>query len=136
MKTTILKINAVLCLSFTLMLLAASTGVNASSVRALPLKPFPIRSGDSILIFKQFADKSHRISLYPDANQKVIFFSVKGDEGKSYQLFVFDMDGNMVRQTEIRNKQTTLLKDIEKGVYLFQVFSNDEKIGTGRISVK
>jgi hypothetical protein len=91
---------------------------------------------DSIFIYKQAISKAHKISLYPDANQKVIFFSVKGEEGRAYQLFIFDLEGRLVKQTEIRNKQTTVIKDMDKGIYLFDVFSDDMKIGNGQMTVR
>jgi hypothetical protein len=91
---------------------------------------------DTIQIQKNSVSKAHRISLYPDANQKVVFFSVRGSEGKVYQLYMFDIEGRLVKQTETRNKQTTVIKGIDKGIYLFEVFSDDTRIGNGRIAVK
>jgi len=91
---------------------------------------------DTIFIQKNNIVKSHRISIYPDANQKVVFFSVRGEEGKVYQLYVFDLEGKLVRQAETRNKQTTILKDIQKGSYLFEVFSDDKRIGNGQIAIR
>ena len=90
----------------------------------------------SIIVKKTKSSKSHKVALYPDAEQKVLFFNVRGSSGKVYQLFVFDMHGNIVKQAEIRNKQTTLIKDMEKGTYLFEVFSNDDRIGEGQIAVQ
>jgi hypothetical protein len=129
MKTTLPKILLLACLLF--------TGVNRTSYAwSRPLKPFPRSTGDSIFIFKQSLSKSQKILLYPDAGQKVVFFSVKGEEGRAYQLFIFDLEGRLVKQTEIRNKQTTVIKQIEKGIYLFDVFSNDMKIGNGQMTVR
>jgi hypothetical protein len=91
---------------------------------------------DTIFIQKHNIVKSHHISLYPDANQEVVFFSVKGVQGKVYQLYLFDVDGKLVRQAETRNKQTTILKDIENGVYFFEVFSDDMRIGNGQIAIR
>ena len=90
---------------------------------------------DTIFIQKNNIARSHRISLYPDVNQKGVFFSVRGEEGRVYQLYVFDLDGILVRQAESRNKQTTILKGIQKGAYLFEVFSDDKRIGNGQIAI-
>ena len=92
--------------------------------------------GDTILIQKNNIVKSHRISIYLDANQKVVFFSVRGEEGKVYQLYVFDLEGKLVHQAETRNKQTIILKGIQKGSYLFEVFSDDKRIGNGQIAIR
>jgi len=93
-------------------------------------------SNDSIVVQKRMLSKTHKVTLYPDAMQKVLFFTVKGEEGKVYQLYVFDLDGNLVKQTEIRNKQTTFIEKIDKGVYLFDVFCDDDRIGNGQIAVR
>ena len=93
-------------------------------------------TGDSIVVQKKTFSRSHRFSLYPDVSQKVLFFNVRGYSGKVYQLYVFNMDGKMVKQAETRNKQTTLIKDIQKGTYLFEVFSDDDRIGNGQIAVR
>jgi hypothetical protein len=88
------------------------------------------------VVHKKIISRSHKIGLYPDALHKALFFTVRGVEGKVYQLYVFDMDGKLIKQTEIRNKQTTFISDMEKGIYLFDVFCDDDKIGNGRIAVK
>ena len=93
-------------------------------------------NSDTIFIQKNNVVKSHRISLYPDANQKVVFFSVRGEEGEVYQLYVFDIDGRLVKQAETRNKQTSVVKGIKKGSYFFEVFSDDKRIGNGQIAIR
>lgn len=102
---------------------------------AIP-KPLPNATGDSIIVHKNITNRSHKFFLYPDAAQKILFFNVRGNSGKVYQLYVFNMDGKMVKQAEIRNKQTTLINNIEKGTYLFEVFSDDDRIGNGQIAVR
>lgn len=94
------------------------------------------KNNDSIFIQKKVISKFHKIGLYPDATRKVVFFTVRGERGKVYQLYVFDLEGNLIRQREIRNEQTTFINDIEKGIYLFDVFCDDDKIGNGQIAVR
>ena len=92
--------------------------------------------GDSIIIHKQHSSKKHKIRLYPDAMQESLLFAVKGEEGKVYQLFLFDLDGQLVKQANIRHRETTILRKIEKGDYTFEVFSDDERIENGHLVVK
>lgn len=91
---------------------------------------------DSIVIYKNITSRLHKVGLYPDASQKVLFFTVRGEHGKVYQLYVFNMEGTLVKQSEIRNKQTTYINNMEKGVYLFDVFCDDNKIGDGQIAIR
>ena len=93
-------------------------------------------SSDTIYIQKSALSRSHKFTLTSDADNKVVFFSVKGLPGRVYQLYVFDVEGKLTKQTELRNKQTTLIKNIEKGTYFFEVFTDDMRIGHGQIAVR
>lgn len=96
-----------------------------------------IRSAsDTILVKKQITSKKNKIKLYPNANHQVLFFSVAGETGKVYQLYLFDLEGKLVKQANIRNKQTTILNKIDKGDYIYEVFSDDERIENGQVIVR
>ena len=90
---------------------------------------------DSIVVEKQSISRKYKIRLYPNANQQVLFFSASGELGKVFQLFLFDVNGKLVKQANIKNKETTVINNIDRGVYLFEVFSDDERIENGKIFV-
>lgn len=90
----------------------------------------------SIRVNKALTSKKYKIGLYPDARHQVLFFSAEGGDKKVYQLFLFDMDGKLARQATIRNKETTVMTDIADGNYLFEVFSDDERIENGQLTVE
>ena len=60
----------------------------------------------SIQVSKAQSSKKIKIRLYPDARQQVLFFSANGQDGKVYQLF------------------------------LFEVFTDDERIENGQVTVR
>ena len=95
---------------------------------------------DTILIQKQITSKKYKIRLYPNASHEVLFFSATGPasqgDGKVYQLYLFDVEGNLIKQANIRNKQTTVLNNIGKGRYIFEIFSDDERIENGHLIVR
>ena len=95
---------------------------------------------DTILVQKQTISKKYKIRLYPNASHEVLFFSASGPtnnaDGKVYQLYLFDVEGTLIKQANIRNKQTTVLNNIEKGHYVFEVFSDDERIENGQLIVR
>jgi hypothetical protein len=93
------------------------------------------KTTDSIIVKKMFVTKKCTIRIYPNATHEVLFFSVNGNEGKVYDLFIFDMDGKLVKRTQVRNRETTLLKTFQKGSYFFEVFSNDERIENGNMII-
>lgn len=99
-----------------------------------PSRTAPFR--DTILVNKTLSSKKHKIRLYPNADHEVLFFSAAGEPGKVYQLYLFDMDGKLTKQIQIRNRETTVLANIVKGSYVFEVFSDDERIENGHIEIK
>lgn len=90
----------------------------------------------SIQVNKSQSSKKSKIRLYPDARQQVLFFSAGGEDRKVYQLYLFDMEGRLVNQASIRNRETTVLTNIAEGNYLFEVFSDDERIENGQVAVR
>jgi len=90
----------------------------------------------TILVNKSLKSKKNTIRLYPDARKQVLFFSANGESNKVYQLYLFDMDGKLVNQAAIRNRETTVLTNIGEGNYLYEVFSNDERIENGQLTVR
>ena len=100
--------------------------------------PLPVQAshGDAIVVKKQVTSKKHKIKLTPDAKQEVLFFNAKGETGKWYQLFLFDMEGKLVKRANIQHNQTTIVQHLEKGNYLFEVFSEDERIENGQVIVQ
>jgi hypothetical protein len=91
---------------------------------------------DTILVSKALTSKKYKIRLYPNAGHNVLFFSASGEPGKVYQLFLFDLDGKLLKQSQIRNKETTVLANIVKGNYTFEIFTDDERIENGFLVIK
>lgn len=91
---------------------------------------------DSIVVNKLLVSKKYKIRIYPGASQEAIFFNATGEDGKVYQFFLFDLEGKLVKQTQIRNRQTTMITNFNKGSYTFEVFSDDEHIETGTLTIK
>jgi len=90
----------------------------------------------SIQVNKSLVSKKNKIRLFPDAKQQVLFFSANGEEKRVYQLYLFDMDGRLVNQASIRNRETTVLTTLCEGNYLFEVFTDDERIENGHLVVR
>src|SRR5215213_6556259 len=88
---------------------------------------------DTIVINKTLTSKKHKVKLYANADNSVVFFNASGEAGRIYQLYLFDVDGKLNKQIQIRNRETTVLTNITKGSYMFEVFSDDERIENGQL---
>jgi hypothetical protein len=132
LSTKVLTGLAALGLAFCIQSSASAAGADKSGGHIPP----GYDTTHSIEISKSLSSKKHKIRLYPDARQQVLFFSANGKDGKVYQLFLFDMDGRLVSQTQIRNRETTVLTNISEGNFLFEVFTDDERIENGQLKVR
>ncbi|NII29616.1 T9SS type A sorting domain-containing protein [Pseudoflavitalea sp. X16] len=115
-------------------------GMLTWSTSSFAMPGLPVSSSgqpaDTILVQKQVNTKKHKIRLYPNANHQVLFFNASGEEGRVYQLFLFNLEGKLVKQANIRNKETTVLNNMGKGNYLYEVFSDDERLENGQVIVR
>lgn len=136
MNTTVVPVRKRTAIGMSIPVIA--TMIMAVSFSPASGCPVPVRAyqSDTILVQKQVTSKKYKIKLYPDANHDVLFFSARGNDEKLYQLFLFDMEGMLVKQANIKNKQITVLENIEKGNYLFEIFSDDERIENGQVIIK
>ena len=90
----------------------------------------------SIEMTKIQNNRVHKIRMYSDRDHQVLLFKVSGKTTDNYQLYLFDMDSRLVTQASIRNHETTVLNNISKGNYFFEVFIQDELIETGHLKVR
>ena len=142
LKKTIPSLGAVCRLTFIGLALsvqcssAFAAGPDPTGPQSSKSSPGSYDTIHSIQISKAQTSRKYKIKLYPDARQQVLFFSAIGEEGKVYQLYLFDMDGRLVSQTRIRSRETTVLTNISEGNFLFEVFTDDERIENGQLTVR
>jgi len=126
-------ISKSLCYLFGAMLFMTANNTSYANSKPLTAKE---NAPYTVVINKNLNSKKHKIRLYTDAGQENLLFTVNGIEGKNYQLYIFDMESKLVTQVNIQNRETTVLNNIPKGNYFFEVLINDEKIETGQLSIK
>ena len=50
-------------------------------------------------------------------------------------ISLFDMQGKLVKQVLVRTNQTSSISEIARGTYFLEIFSKDERIENGSITV-
>lgn len=77
------------------------------------------------------------VKLYPNPSTGgSVYFSAKGKDMAIYQLYIFDMDAKLIRTVKIITNQTTIIKDLAKGTYLYDILKDDERVGKGQLIIK
>lgn len=51
-------------------------------------------------------------------------------------FYIFDLEGTLIYQKMLVNKQKVTVTDLRKGIYMYDVFRNDISIEQGKIVVK
>jgi hypothetical protein len=76
------------------------------------------------------------LNLYPNPTQDIAYLYYDLGDRSNAVLHVYDLTGKLIFQLPMQSEQGTLLidlSDLQSGVYLYQVVSDGERIGTGRM---
>ncbi len=80
-------------------------------------------------------EKREVIRLYPNPSfdGKISVSTLVSD---TLHFYIFDLEGTMINQSILSNKEKKTITDLKKGSYIYDVFENDESVEEGKIIVK
>jgi len=78
--------------------------------------------------------KRTAIKIYPNPSYGKL--SVSAITSSSLHFYVFDMEGTLVFQAVLQNKERSIIENLKKGTYAYDVFEKDESIESGKIIIK
>lgn len=78
--------------------------------------------------------KKVAVKLYPNPSYGKI--TVSANANSPLHFYIFDLEGTLVYQTVLNNKERKTIDQLRKGTYLYDVFEKDESIEEGKIIVK
>lgn len=76
------------------------------------------------------------------ANMKVsqqdhnILVSVRIAKNTEVQFFMFNLEGELMSKYEINGSKDIIISKMQKGIYMYEFFSHDEHLKTGKIELK
>ena len=79
--------------------------------------------------------KKNALKIFPNPSQNGSF-ELRSSEDQPLYFYVFDLSGTLVYQTVVREKGKHTIASLNKGIYVYDVFKNDEGIKHGRLVVK
>jgi hypothetical protein len=119
--------NLLFVLSFLLICCGAFAQINE------PKKTSNIFS-NSPIVKEDGGAKKVAVKLYPNPSYGKI--TVSTNTNNVLHFYIFDLEGTLVYQTVLKNKERKTIENLKKGTYLYDVFENDESIEEGKIIVK
>ncbi len=96
-----------------------------------------VKSSDNFLNLPAEKNDKYKsvVKLYPNPTwDGKVNISVSNTE--PLHFYVFDVSGTLMHQITLKGKNKYKIANLEKGIYMYDVFSNDESIEHGNIIVK
>jgi hypothetical protein len=90
-------------------------------------------SYDSSLKIKSM-QRGNVIKLYPNPSYGKV--SVSANSSSLLHFYIFDLEGTLVYQAILNNKEKKTIEHLKKGTYMYDVFENDESVEEGKIIIK
>jgi hypothetical protein len=112
---------------FCLLFIAISSPAFASAYSAY---------SDTAVITKISGNNNQSLKIYSGTHKQTLFFSAKMKQKKNCRFYMFDMDGTLVAENNIYNKQGVEFTNMQKGNYYFEIFSEDKRIENGTLTIK
>ncbi len=78
--------------------------------------------------------KGNTIKLYTNADAKGS--NISSNQADNLHFYVFDLAGTLIHQATLKGSVKHTLPALKKGIYLYDVFKDDESIEDGKIVVK
>ena len=83
---------------------------------------------------KKIRIKKTAVKIYPNPSFGRVNVSVNTTE--PLHFYIFDLEGTLIYQTVLNNKDRKNIDNLKKGTYMYDVFEKDESIEEGKIIVK
>ena len=79
--------------------------------------------------------KREVIKLYPNPSfdGKITVSTTLAD---TLHFYIFDLEGTLINQTILTNKEKKTITNLNKGTYMYDVFESDESVEEGKIFIK
>ena len=76
------------------------------------------------------------VRIYPDIFKRVMHVVAKDNDGTDVDFFVFDLQGTIVKHYKMKSGEHQKIADLERGKYVFSVFSGDDETATGNFEIR
>jgi hypothetical protein len=77
------------------------------------------------------------VKIYPDILKRVMHVVAKDDnDGAGIDFFVFDLEGTLMNHYKMKSGEHQKITGLERGKYVFRVFSGDEETASGNFDIR
>lgn len=95
-----------------------------------------------LFILSSFFEPTKLAGTNAEVNLKIaqkdnnILVSVQTIRNSKTQFYMFTIDGELIKEFDINGSKKIIISKLKKGIYLYEFFSNDERLKNGKIELK
>lgn len=102
--------------------------------RSLPEEGEPVKKAKTT---KTMSSRNNdAVKIYPDIIKSDMHVIAKDNNGNEIDFFVFDMQGTLVQNFKMKQKDHVKIKGLERGKYIYRVFSGDKESAHGQFEIR
>lgn len=143
-----MKLNSIQKRMKALLTLGFSTGVfftqpllaidlpakNVTGISHNPVEEKPARKKSKSKNFSSLNNSS--VKIYPDVLKREMHVVAKENDGKVIDFFVFDLEGTLVQNYKMKEKDHYRIAGLARGTYVYRVFNGDEETASGKFEIR
>lgn len=76
------------------------------------------------------------VKIYPDIIKRNMHVVAKDNDGKEIDFFVFDLQGTLVQNFKMKEKDHMKIAGLARGKYVYRVFSGDLETASGEFEIR
>ncbi len=76
------------------------------------------------------------VKIYPDIVKRDMHVIAKDNAGKEIDFFVFDLQGTLMHNFKMKQKDHQKITGLARGTYIYRVFTGDEETATGQFEIR
>src|SRR5687767_10972796 len=79
---------------------------------------------------------NNAVKIYPDVIKREMHVVAKETKAKQIDFFVFDVEGTLLHHYKMKAKDHYKITGLERGTYVYRVFSGDEETAAGDFQIR
>lgn len=76
------------------------------------------------------------VKIYPDMIKRSMHVIAKDNEGKEIDFYVFDLQGTLIQNFKMKEKDHQKIIGLARGKYIYRVFAGDLETANGEFEIR
>ncbi|MFZ9388653.1 MAG: T9SS type A sorting domain-containing protein [Chitinophagaceae bacterium] len=86
---------------------------------------------------KTFATLNNEsVKIYPDPLKREMHVIAKENEGNTIDFYIFDVEGTLLHNYKMKNREHRRISGLARGTYVYRVFAGDEETAAGKFEIR